>query len=85
MCLIIWQLAREALNLMEAYFEVGHRLCLPEVNINRVRLLGYCHTLYHHIRKSPECFDADGNVKDSCFIQFFAVSLIRALVPLISD
>ena len=84
-CPILWQLAREALNLMETSFDVGHRLCLTEVNINRVRLLGYCHTLYHHIRNSSECFDADGNVKDSRFIQTFAVSLIRALVPLISD
>ena len=75
----LWQLAKEALNLMETSFDVGHRLCLTEVNINRVRLLGYCHTLYHHIRKSSECFDSDGNVGDSRFIQSFAVSLVRAL------
>ena len=84
-CPILWQLAKEALNLMETSFDVGHRLCLTEGNINRVRLLGYCHILYHHIRKSSECFDADGNVRDSNFVQIFAVSLIRALVPLISD
>ena len=69
-CPLLWQLAKEALNLMETSFDVGHRLCLTEVNINRVRLLGYCHTLYHHIRNSSECFDADGNVRDSCFIIF---------------
>ena len=84
-CPILWQLAKEALNLMESSFDVEQRLCLAGVNINRVRLLGYCHTLYHHIRKSPECFDADGNVKDSRLIPKFYVGLVRALLPLISD
>ena len=74
-CPILWQLAKEALNLMETSFDVGNRLCLTEVNINRVRLLGYCHSLYHHIRSSPECFDAIGNVRDSRFIQFFSSTL----------
>ena len=67
-CPVLWQLAKEALNLMETSFEVGHRLCLTGVNINRVRLLGYCHTLYHHIRKHLQCFDIDGNVRDSRFV-----------------
>ena len=84
-CPILWQLAKEALNLMETSFEIGHRLCLSEVNINRVRLLGYCHSLYHYIRRSPECFGANGNVRDSRFIQSFAASLVRAIRPLISD
>ena len=84
-CPILWQLAKEALNLMETSFDIGHRLCLTEVNINRVRLLGYCHSLYHHIRSSPECSDASGNVRDSRFIQSFASKLVRAIKPLISD
>ena len=84
-CPILLQLAKEALNLYETSFEVEHRLCLAEVHVNRVRLLGYCHSLYHHSLRSPECFDADGNVREYGFIQSFASSLIRALKPLISD
>ena len=72
-------------NLMEISFDVGHRLCLTQVNINRVRLLGYCHSLYHLIRKSPECFDSDGNVRDGRFIQSFASDSGSALKPPISD
>ena len=53
-CLILWHLAKEALNLMEISLEVGHRLCLTGVNINRVRLLGYCHSLYHLIWKKTK-------------------------------
>ena len=64
-CPVLWQLAKEALNLYETSFEVGHRLCFAEVSVNRLRLLGFCHYLFHHIRKSPECFHADGNVRDS--------------------
>ena len=70
---------------METNFEIEHRLCLKEVNINRLRLLGYCHSLYHLIRRSPECFDSDGFVRDSRFIQNFAVESVRAIKPLISD
>ena len=84
-CPILWQLAKEGLGLMETSFEIEHRLCLREVNINRLRLLGYCHTLYHLIRRSPECFDSDGFVRDSRFIQQFAVDSIRAIKPLIPD
>ena len=87
-CPILWQLPKEDLNLMEVNFDVGHRLCLAEVNINRIRLLGYCHSLYHLIRKSPECFkrfDSDGNVRDCRFIPSFASDSVRALKPLTSD
>ena len=84
-CPNLWQLAREALSLMETSLDVGHRLCYTKVNTNRVRFSGYCHTLYHHIRRSSECADADSYVKCSRFIQNFAVSLTRALVHLISD
>ena len=84
-CPILWQLAKEALGLIETNFEMEHRLCLKEVNINRLRLLGYCHSLYHLIRRSPECFDGDGFVRDSRFIQSFAVESIRAIKPRISD
>ena len=50
-CLISDQLAREVLSLGEAHFAVGHRLCLTEYNHNRLKLLGYCHLLYHPFRK----------------------------------
>ena len=70
---------------METSFEVGHRLCPSKVDVNRVRLLGYCQTLYHNIRRSPVCFDSDGNVRDSRFIQKFAVESERAIKSLISD
>jgi len=84
-CPILWQLAKEGLGLMETSFEIEHRLCLREVNVNRLRLLGYCHSLYHHIRRSPLCFDSDGQVRDSRFIQQFAVESVRAIKPLISE
>ena len=80
-CPILWQLAKEALNLMETSFAVGDRLCLTEVNINRVRLLGYCHSLYHHIRSSPECFDGNGNVRDSRFVQNLLSRLLGRFAP----
>ena len=84
-CPILWQLAKEALNLQETSLEIGHRLCVTEVNINRLRLLGYCHTLYHSIRRSSGCYDSDGNIRDSRFVQNFAASLVRAFLPLIGE
>ena len=40
-CPILWQLAREALDLRESSCAVGHRLCLSSVNLNRLKLLGF--------------------------------------------
>ena len=57
-CLVLWQLAREALSLGEAYFEVGHRSCLTACNHNRLKLLGYSHLLCCSLPKDTECLSA---------------------------
>lgn len=77
LCPILWQLAREALNLGEAYFDVGHRLCLTDCDHNRLELFGYCRLLYHAIRKSTECVDSFGHLEDGQFVQSYAVALHR--------
>ena len=82
-CPILWQLAKEALDMQETSFAVGHRLCLSSVNLNKVKLLGYCHLLYHTIRKDSECFNNDGTIKPSVVVQRRASCSSIALVPLI--
>ena len=70
---------------METSVGVSYRLCLSEVSINQLRLLGYCHTLYHLIRRSPACHDSDGNIRNSHFVQQFSSDSTRAIVPLLGD
>ena len=82
-CPILWQLAREALDMRETSGAVGHRLCLSSVNLNKLKLLGYCHLLYHTLRKDSDCYDSHGNVRTSVVVQHVASSSSRALLPLI--
>ena len=82
-CPILWQLAREALDMRETSGAVGHRLCLSSVNLNKLKLLGYCHLLYHTLRKDSDCYDSHGNVRSNVVVQNVASSSSRALLPLI--
>ena len=84
-CPILWQLAKEALDIRETSFAVGHRLCLSDVNTNKIKLLGYCHLLYHSLRKDSECFDQNGQIKCSEVVQRRASSSSRALIPLVEN
>ena len=61
-CPILWQLAKAALNMRESNFPIEHRLCLVYCKVNKLKLLGCCHSLYHAIRKDSECIGGDGNV-----------------------
>ena len=82
-CPILWQLAREALDMRESSCAVGHRMCLSSVNLNRLKLLGFCHLMYHSIRKDSDCFNSDGTIRPSAIVQWRACGSFRALLPLI--
>ena len=82
-CPIIWQLAKEALGMRESQFDVGHRLCLSSANLNKLKLLGFCHLLYHSLRKDSHCFDHNGLIRSSVVVQRRAFDSFRALIPLI--
>ena len=82
-CPIIWQLAKEALDIREKHFDVGHRLCLSSANLNKLKLLGFCHLLYHSLRKDSDCFDHNGLIRSSVIVQRRASGSFRALIPLI--
>ena len=82
-CPILWQLAREALDMRETSCAVGHRLCLSSVNLNRLKLLGFCHLLYHTLRKDSDCFNSNGTIRTSDIVQWRASGSFRALLPLI--
>ena len=83
-CPILWQLAREALHISEDHFSLGHRLCFIDCSLDRLKLLAYCHTLYHAIRNDSHCSDDNGNIKSSRFIQNYSSMLSRSLRTLIA-
>ena len=68
-CPILWQLVKEALDMRGSSFDVGHRLCFLFVNLNKLKLLGYCHLLYHTIRKDSDCFDQTGIIRFAQIVQ----------------
>ena len=80
-CPILWQLAREALDMRETSFAVGDRLCLTSSNVDKLELLGYCHLLYHSLRKDSECYDRNCLVRSPEVVQRRANGSIRVLIP----
>jgi hypothetical protein len=82
-CPILWQLAREALHLSEDHFSLGHRLCFIDCSLDRLKLLAYCHSLYHTVRNDRHCIDNNGMIKNSQFIQNYSSLLSRSLRTLI--
>ena len=82
-CPILWQLAREALEIQEPSCAVGHRLCISSVSLDSLKLLGFAHLLYHSLRKDGDCFHSDGTVHPSVIVQRRAAGSFRALLPLV--
>ena len=82
-CPILWQPAREALNVQETSFAIEHRLCLVDGNLLKLKLLVNCLSLYHAIRKDTGCIGSKGNVLSSWVVQTRATDLIKAIRPLI--
>ena len=81
--LTLWQLAREALHLSEDHFSVGHRLCFIDCSLEKLKLLAYCHSLYHTIKNDKACIFTDGNIKSPRSIQHHSSCLARALRALV--
>ena len=81
-CPILWQLALEALSLSEDHFSLGHRLCFIDCTHDKLKLVAYCHTLYHSIKNDKDCIDSTRQIKCSQFIQHRSTLLTRALRPL---
>ena len=61
-CPILWQLAKEASNMQERDLAFQNKLCLTDCSLNRLKLSGYCQTLYHTIRKDAGGIGGDCDV-----------------------
>ena len=67
-CPILWQFARETLHLQEYSILIGERLCLINPSIPKLKLLAFCHTLYHACKNDKECVQSDGGIQPSLVI-----------------
>ena len=83
-CLVLWQLAREALCINEEHFSIGHRLCFIDCSVDKLRLLAYSRTLYHALKNDTDCVNASGIIKNSQFIQQRSHNLVKALRPFVA-
>ena len=84
-CPILWQLAREALKVREDYFSIGHRLCFVDCSRDKLKLLSYCHSLYHAVRHDAGSISFDGNILHNRITQYRAHQLARTLRPLVES
>ena len=76
-CPILWQFARETLHLQEYSILIGERLCLINPSIPTLKLLAFCHTLYHACKNDKECVQSDGGIQQSLIVQNRASDISR--------
>jgi hypothetical protein len=59
-CPILWQLALEAIRIHEVSIMILSRICVSEPSIDKLKLLAFCHALYHCCAKDTQCIREDG-------------------------
>ena len=74
-CPVLWQFARENLNVSEPAIDLPCRLCLSEPTTDSFKMLAFCHSLYHKMINDPLCMNIDGH---PCCSQ---VGQLRAIDP----
>jgi len=82
-CPVLWQLARESLHLPEPSLFVEHRLCLCEPTVDKLRMLAFCHCLYHACVNDTECMKSDGLPCTGQVVQLRACELARHCIHLV--
>ena len=78
-CPILWQFAREFINVAEPCIAIGSRLCLVEPSVDKLLSLAFVHALYHACKNHPGCTDHQGMILPSATVQFEAIGLARSV------
>ena len=76
-CPILWQFARETLNVSEPAIVMPCRLCLKEPTYDSFKLLAFCHSLHHKVVNDPLCMNMDGHPCCSQIVQLRAIDLAK--------
>ena len=76
-CPILWQFARENMRIQESSILVSQRLCLCGASIDKLKLLAFCHALYHSCVNGSGCMTFEGFPHSSRVVQLRARGLVR--------
>ena len=76
-CPILWSLACAAMHASEESFFVVSRLGFVEPSACKLRLLAFCHALYHAVINDPACIVANGRPACSRVVQNRAFECCR--------
>ncbi len=75
-CRVLWQFARETLHIREQSGLLEERLCIVSPSIDKLRLLAFCHCLYHAVRNDDVCI-VNGTLASPQIVQYRALALAR--------
>ena len=82
-CPVLWQLARQLLNLPELSLSVEHRHGICEPTVDKIRMLAFCHSLYHACVNDTECMRSDSLQCTGQVAQLRACELARHCIHLV--
>ena len=74
-CTILWQIAREVLQVRESSICILERLCIVDPSEEKFVSLAFCHALYHACVNDTRCVRADGTPCCSQVVQLRAWEL----------
>jgi len=83
-CPILWQFPRESLHICEPSLLVESRLCMFEPSLDKLKVLAFCHALYHACRNDQGCINSDGGINPAIIVQQRASDLCRYVRHLVS-
>jgi len=83
-CPVLWQFARECLNVQELSIQVDARLCLCNPSVDKFKLLAFCHSLYHSCVNDSGCMNVEGLPNSGQCVQLRAIDLARHCYHLVN-
>jgi hypothetical protein len=82
-CPILWQFACASLSEGEFSICIFERLGILSPTLQKLRLLAFCHALYHSVINDPVCINADGQFAASAIVQRRASEVCKYCIHLV--
>jgi len=83
-CPLLWQFAREFLNVCEPAISIASRLCLVQPSVEKLRALAFVHSLYHALSKEQHLCVSEGVLNDTMNLQRTASGLARSVLHFVN-
>ena len=83
-CPVLWQFAREFLQIEETSIFIGERLGFVQPSLDKLRALAFVHSLYHACKNDSVCVKQNGDIQPAHIVQTRASEISRSVRHLVA-